>query len=439
MRIAFLVHDFPALSETFILNQATGLIERGHEVHIYTDRLGDTTKVHPDVTAYRLLERTYHLPSIPNHPGLRLLHGIRLWLTHFHKNPGLFLRSLNVFQYGLQAAGFWLVYAAVALYDKPAYDVVHCQFATQGFRGITFCHLIRPRPKLVVMFRGYDISQYVREQGDRVYAPLFKQGDVFLANCEFFRQRVIQLGCRPDRIAVHFSGLDCHKFSFIPRSLRADGRIRIATTGRLVEKKGIEYVIRAIAQLANDYPTLEYTVIGDGPLKHSLQALAEELGISHLVHLLGWRNEQEIIEILNQSDVFVAPSITTEDGNQDAPINVLKEAMAMGLPVISTEHGGIPELVEDGISGFLVPERDVEALVEKLRYLIQHPDQWQAMGQAGRAYVEQHFDLHKLNDRLVNIYQQSHPVIPDQRVPDQRVPESITGSISPSVPSYSKE
>ena len=120
------------------------------------------------------------------------------------------------------------------------------------------------------------------------------------------------------------------------------------------------------------------------------------------------KNQQEIIEILDKSQIFVAPSVTASDGNQDAPINVLKEAMAMGLPVVSTYHGGIPELVEDGISGFLVPERDVDALAEKLGYLIEHPEIWPQMGKAGRAYVEKNYDINRLNDRLVEIYQQIH-------------------------------
>jgi len=88
-------------------------------------------------------------------------------------------------------------------------------------------------------------------------------------------------------------------------------------------------------------------------------------------------------------------------------VNVLKEAMAMGLPVVSTWHGGIPEIVQDGVSGFLVPERDVDALVEKLQYLIDHPEIWLNMGQAGREYVLTHYEMNGLSDRLVEIYRQS--------------------------------
>ncbi len=405
MRIAFIVNQFPALSQTFVLNQITGLIDRGHEVDIYAEQRGDETKVHPDVLKYGLLDRTHQLTTVPINRIWRLIKGIGLFVRHFHRAPHLFLQSLDIQKHGSQAFGLWLMYAAIALIDKPPYDIIHCQFGTQGYRGLFLRNLIQPRPKLIVMFRGHDISRYPREMGADIYDDVFEAADFFLANCEFFRQRVIQLGCEPEKIAVHRSGLDCSKFTFAPRVLACDRQIRIVTTGRLVEKKGIEYAIRAIASLAQAYPHLEYLIVGDGPLKDEFSALIRQLKADSVIKLVGWKTEQELIEILDRAHLFIAPSVTAQDGDQDAPVNVLKEAMAMGLPVLSTYHGGIPELVQDGISGFLVPERDAEALAKKLKYLIEHPEDWPKMGQAGRAFVEQHYDIHRLNDRLVQLYE----------------------------------
>jgi colanic acid/amylovoran biosynthesis glycosyltransferase len=184
-----------------------------------------------------------------------------------------------------------------------------------------------------------------------------------------------------------------------------DGKVCIATTGRLVEKKGIAYCIEAIARIIPIYPNLEYNIIGDGELRTQLEELIARLQLSNFVKILGWKNQQEIIEILEKSHLFLAPSITAIDGNQDAPVNTLKEAMAMGLPVISTDHGGIPELVENGVSGFLVPERNSLAIADKLLYLITHPEQWEAMGKAGRTKVLEKYDKSTLNDELVQIYQ----------------------------------
>ena len=111
------------------------------------------------------------------------------------------------------------------------------------------------------------------------------------------------------------------------------------------------------------------------------------------------------MKILSNSDILLAPSITAHDKDQEGIPVVLMETMAMGLPIISTLHSGIPELVQDGISGYLVPERDVDALAEKLNYLIEHPELWSEMGKAGRAFVEENFNIDKLNDRLVEIFQ----------------------------------
>ncbi|MBW4447812.1 MAG: glycosyltransferase [Spirirestis rafaelensis WJT71-NPBG6] len=404
MKIAFIVGQFPVLSETFILNQITGLISRGHEVDIYGYRPNDISKVHPDVEKYQILEHTYYQPKIPENYFWRFLKGLGLLLSHFYKAPLVLLRSLNIFKYGKRAASMRLLYATIPLLDADPYDIIHCQFGIFALEGLTWRNIGAIKGKLITSFRGYDISWYVKERGEHVYDQLFTQGDFFLANCEFFRKRAIKLGCDEQKIVVHGSGIDCSKFTFKARYPHPNGTIQIATTGRLVEKKGIEYGIRAVAKVAKSHPKIEYNIIGDGELKEHLQQVIEELGIADKVKLLGWKNQKEIIEILDKTHVFIAPSVTAEDGNQDAPVNTLKEAMAMGLPVIGTFHGGIPELVKDGISGFLVSERDADGISEKLSYFIEHPEVWEQMGRAGRAYVEAHYDMNKLNDELVEIY-----------------------------------
>ena len=412
LRVAFIVHEFPILSETFVINQAIGLIDRGCEVDIYATRLGDRDKMHPDVYRYGLLNRVRLLPSVPPNYGRRLAEGVKLILKYGYRYPGQILGSLNLFQRGRRAASLWSLFAAVPALGWPSYDIIHCQFGNLGFQGLLLKDF-NPSAKLVVMFRGFDISEQLKT-GDRLYNSLFSQADFFLTNCKFFQQRLLKLGCDPNKVKVHYSGLDCAKFPLTERSLESAtsteeirrAPMRIAATGRLVEKKGFEYSIQAIAQVVKRYPNVTYDIIGDGPLREELSALIESLDLQETVRLLGWRDEAEIIEVLTSSHLFVAPSVTSAAGNQDAPINVLKEAMALGLPVVSTYHGGIPELVEHGISGLLVPERDADAIAQALFTLIENPGQWAAMGRAGRAYVETHYGLDRLNDRLVALYQE---------------------------------
>lgn len=404
MRIAFVVHEFPMLSETFIVNQAIGLMDRGHEVDIFTRQLGPMEKVHPDVRRYGLLDRVRVL-SVPENYVFRVISAIALIFKYGYRHPIRLLHSLNPVSRGRRALSLWSLFTAISALEWPTYDIIHCQFGNLGFHGLLLRDF-NPAAKLVMVFRGFDISRQLRSEGKDLYQSLFTQADFFLTNCEFFRQRLLALGAPPERTKVHYSGLDTKKFplSFRQYSPGADESIRIASTGRLVEKKGFEYCIRAIAQLIKPYPHIIYQIMGDGPLREKLAALIVELDLTENVQLLGWCDEAEIVQVLARSHLFVAPSVTAADGNQDAPINVLKEAMALGLPVVSTTHGGIPELVEHDISGLLVPERDGGAIAQALTTLIEHPERWPEMGKAGRAYVETHYDLNSLNDQLVETY-----------------------------------
>lgn len=404
MKIAFIVGQFPVLSETFILNQITGLLDRGHEVDIYADCPGNLDKLHDDVVSYQLLDRTYYLPKIPTNLLWRAIEGWGLFADRFMHAPKNTLQSLNFFKHGQQAISLWLLYTLIPNFSQK-YDIVHCQFGSVSFRGMAFRAVNSPNAKLITIFRGHDISNFVKERNENVYEPLFKRGDYFLANCNFFKRRAIELGCPPTKIRVHGSGLDYSRFPFKPRYFPKDGLVRIATTGRLVEKKGIEYAIRAVAKVLEQYSNLEYIIIGEGLLRLELEKLIQSFDGEKAIKLVGQKTQAELIALLETAHLFIAPSVTAADGNRDAPVNVLKEAMAMGLPVISTLHGGIPELVEEGVSGFLVPERDADAIATRLIYLIEHPEHWSAMGQAGRLFVEEHYDLNRLNDALVALYQ----------------------------------
>jgi colanic acid/amylovoran biosynthesis glycosyltransferase len=402
MRIAIVVNHFPLLSETFVINQIVGLLRRGHEVDIYTRRLGERSRLHPDVVTYDLLKYTHPLLSKPATFFGRVKRAVQLLLTQGFSDPLRSSRLVQVF-FSWEGSLANRLIAAQATIGKAPYDIVHCQFGTLGDLGKAFRAV--NGGKLVVSFRGYDISQHVKEQGETVYNDLFATADLCLTNCEFFQRRLLAMGCPQSKLKVLYSGLDPKQFPFRERPFPPDGRVRIALTGRLTEKKGIPDAVRAVAQVAKIYPNLEFNIIGEGDLRPSLQALIQELDMDKHIHLLGQKNQTEIVEILSQSHLFLAPSVTAADGNQDAPVNVLKEAMAMGLPVLSTWHGGIPELVQEGISGFLVPERDPQALAERLHYLIQHPQRWLEMGRAGRSFVEGVFDLETLNDELLRQYQ----------------------------------
>ena len=150
--------------------------------------------------------------------------------------------------------------------------------------------------------------------------------------------------------------------------------IKILTVTRLVEKKGLEYSIKAIDKVMRKYSNIEYRIIGDGPLKEKLRILIKQHKLKNRIQLLGWMTQDEVHKYFAESHIFIHPSITAKNGDQEGTPTVLIEAPARGLPIVSTTHSGITELVQNGKSGFLVPERDVGELAEKFEYLIFHPE-----------------------------------------------------------------
>lgn len=405
MKIGFLVDEFPVLSQTFVLHQITGMLQRGHSIHIYSNKTGNMAKVHAEVEKYHLLEKTSYF-SMPGNHSLRLVKALKFIISNGWRNPNACLRALNIFKYGRKAASLKLLYLISPFINQLPDEIIHCQLGFLGLQGLLLREIGAIQGKLVVSFRGTDLSLYLQMFGSQYYQELFKKAELFLPVSEKMKSKLIEIGCPEDKIIVHHSGIDPQQFTFTPRTIASDETIRIVTIARLVEKKGIEYGIRAIALVVQKHPKLEYLILGDGDLMATLQGLIDQLHMSRQVKLLGWKERQEIIQILNHAHILIAPSVTSRDGDSEGIPNVLKEAMAMGMPVVSTQHSGIPELVQDGISGFLVPERDAEALAEKLDYLISHPEIWPEMGKAGRTFVEQNYNIHKLNDRLEEIYQE---------------------------------
>ncbi len=426
MRIAFIVNNFPCLSQTFILNQITGLIEQGHEVDIYANDPDNASTVHPDVEKYNLLKSTYYF-DVPSARLARIFKSIGMLISNRHQHPNVFKETINSFidRKNVVSSQWMIPYWAIPILEnqrtQQPYDAIHCHFGPCGLKGAQLKLLGLLKGKLVTTFHGYDLTSFLQARKqkntkpERVYRQLFRAGDEFLPISQHWQRRLIQLGCDASKTHVHRMGIDTKTFTFTPRHLAAGESVKIITIARLVEKKGVEYGIRAIAQLVAMHrdanpdprlPAIEYNIVGDGPLKATLERLIDELKVSHCVRLLGWKQQREIVELLDASHLILAPSVTSKSGDQEGIPVVLMEAMAMGLPVVSTQHSGIPELVEDGVTGYLVPERDPDALANRLNHLVQHPDIWPKMGKAGRACVENHYNIDLLNKKLVDIYQE---------------------------------
>ncbi len=402
MRIAFLVNQFPSVSETFVLNQIVGLIELGHDVHIFADKSVKNVAIHDNYRKYGLSKHT-HYYGIPQNKISRMLKAVLLIMKYAPANYSVIFRSLNVFRYGKPSLSLSLLFMSSAFLERGPFDIIHCQFGALGPSGVALNQICSSNSKLVTSIRGYDVTVYLKKHPG-IYDELFREGNLFLPVCEFLKERLIREGCQEKKIVVHHSGIDCLKFEYIQREWDPGEPMKVLTIARLIEKKGVAFAIDAVSRLLSKGGKIEYSVVGDGPLREDLQQLIESMGIERQVRLLGWKTHEEVIRLLEESHVLVAPSLTSESGDQEGIPNAIKEAMASGLPVISTFHSGIPELVTDGVSGLLVPEKDAASLADALAYLMSHPETCNRMGKAGRMQVEQEFDTNSLNKQLEELY-----------------------------------
>jgi colanic acid/amylovoran biosynthesis glycosyltransferase len=401
MKIAFIVNSFPKLSETFILNQVTGLLDLGHEVEIFAFKKPNEKKVHPDVQKYDLLKRAHYI-TIPNNKIKRIFYSAHIVIKNFGKHPIIILSSLNFFKYKKRALSLSLLSVTTSFLNKK-FDVIHCHFGSLGIWGAILKDIGICDSKIVTSFHGYDMSRYILKNGRNAYDYLFKNGDLFLPISKYWKNKLIELGCDENKIFVYRMGIDINKFNYRERK-NNNKTVDIITIGRLVEKKGIEYGIRAVANIIREFPNIKYNIIGDGPLRSTLNNLIIDLGLKEKVQLLGSKAQGDVIGLLYGSDILLAPSVTAEDGDQEGIPVVLMEAMATGLPIISTKHTGIPELVLDGDSGLLVNEKDVESIGDKLKYLIVNPEKRITMGIVGRKIIEKSYNIDILKKQLSNIY-----------------------------------
>jgi len=409
MKILFIVTTFPALSQTFILNQIIGLIERGCTVDILASIKGTEKKVHTDVIKYRLLKNTYYyndvLITVPKKKIKRLTIFIKLLKKNFTKRPKKLIKSLNFFKYGKEALCLKIFFMVNSFIDKGPYDIIHCHFGPNGKIGLYLNETGAIKGKIITSFHGYDTGVYPKIFGQNVYKELFQRTNLITVNSEFTRQQVLSLGC-PERIVKrHPMGLDLFKFKFRDKCLKKNEKIKILTVSRLVEKKGLEYSIEAIAKIIKIFPNVKYSIAGGGPLKGKLRKKIKSLNVKKWIKLIGYKNNEEIQKLFYDSHIFILSSIVSDDGDQEGQGLVLQEAQLCGLPVVCTNHNGFPESIRHGISGFLVPEKDVDAMVDRLKFLIENPEKWSEMGRAGREYVIENYDINKLNDTLFNIYE----------------------------------
>lgn len=301
-------------------------------------------------------------------------------------------------------------------------QLIHAHFGLDGVLAMPLAR--RLNLPLMVTFHGFYATtqpepgndgstplfwlDYVNRRGSffrqlyfRRQQQLFDTAQCIIAVSEYIKRSLVAKGCPPDKIQVHYIGIDVKKFQFSPWERR---RPKVLFVGRLVEKKGCEYLIQAMAQVQTVRPDAELVIVGDGPLRSSLETLAAQVLKNYRFE--GQQPPEVVRAHMAEAKVLAAPSVTTNRGETEGLPIVILEAMAKGLPVVSTYHAGIPEAISHGDTGLLVNERDNNALSQAILKLLQMPRLAQQLSGAGRQHVAAKFDLHRNAESLEILYQQ---------------------------------
>ncbi len=358
-------------------------------LHIYR-QITSLSRVRPLVIAQKL-ENKERFP-------FRGIHVIRKPTFHFLRR--LWFKQIAHRPWQISPAE---VRAIERVLNETKAQLLHIYF---GHIAVLLRPLIRQwqKPSLV-SFHGADVLVDMQKPAyRRATEEMLSLVRLVLVRSASLRQAVIDLGCAPEKIEIQRAGIPLADFPFHERSIPGEGQWQLLQAGRLIEKKGLKTTLRAFARFQKEFPAARLTIAGEGPQLEELQSLARELQIGSAVDFAGFVSQEELRELLYSSHIFLHPSETGRDGNQEGVPNSMLEAMASGLPVFATRHGGIPEAVENNVSGILVNERDHRALGDALIDCAKDPARLAAMGCAASESVAKKFSQAEQTHWLEEIY-----------------------------------
>ena len=293
--------------------------------------------------------------------------------------------------------------AIVRILTRTEARLLHIYF---GHIAVHLLPLMRSWPKpVIVSFHGADVLVDMNKPAyRRATEQMLTAARRVLVRSDSLGRALIDLGCPPQKIAIVRTGIPLNEFRFRARSHPGNGEWRLVQACRLIEKKGLPTTLRAFAAFAARFPRANLSIAGEGPMLEELKDLALQLGIRDKVAFTGLISQDELRNLFFSAHIFLHPSETGRDGNQEGVPNSMLEAMASGLPVFATRHGGIPEAIEHGVSGVLVPERDDAALGRALLETSENPERLAQLARAGAESVAQNFDRAAQVRRLEDIY-----------------------------------
>lgn len=404
MNVAIVVQRFPILSESFIIRMVESLHAEGASVCIYATESADTSllqelapKLHHLITRGEVELVSSKFSDAPSGIGAK-------WhsaLINLCRSPffvaSLLLRGIGIRQ-ALQASSFR------RLRGSRQHDVIHAQFLPMAVAVVSSNFPKRTDfPKVVSYVRGYDIS---RRGAVSAQELALLSGPHGLSSITCVSQSLADMvqarGFPPQRIEVIHSGIPIEHLPFKLPSERPKRPIHFIQVGRLVEKKGYDLSLHMLRSLDDEHCTLE--IVGQGELERDLKALVQELGLQGRVHFRGALDHRETISAMLNANVMLVPSRTGTDGDSEGIPNVAKEAMALGVICVGSDHSGIPEIIREGETGFTFCEGNLEDFVSAVERALSSKEKWDEIARSARNLVELEYDSMNTAGKLIEHY-----------------------------------
>ena len=400
IRIAILTRMFPNIVQTYVLNHILSLNNFGAETLIIAEKDPKQKEIHPRVIENNLLDKTIYISTEFNKIFWQLL---TLPITR----PAYWSALRRIFfsniwrQYGLKYGLKSLVRAKIL--SKHSFNIVHSHSLFSSYDYL-FLKEIFSIP-ITTTFHGL-VPKNVKMLSTNKIKPALDACDVFFVNTVFARNQLVDLGCDLGKIHIIPQGTNTLDFPFKSRKICNDAPINILSVGRLSIEKGFHISIRAIATIIKNHPNIKYRIVGGGIEENNLAELIKDLGLQNNVEIIGSVSTEMLSSYYADAHIFILPSIDFRDGSHTETQGVvLQEAQSSGIPVIASKTGGIPEIINDNVTGLLFDEENHEQLSKKISSLIDNDQIYQSLSIQGKKDVEDNYSIDVICNQLINVYQ----------------------------------
>lgn len=401
--IVFKIPEFPHLSETFVIAQLITAIKLGYEVKIITRKLiTDTGLISPIIYEYGLLNHVIIEDyKIPKNKIFRTLNWCFILLKNLHHLKSIINYHKEFSTFSLTWLYQWVFYFQ---YNNAA--IIHVQYGTNSYpyRVINWGNIFKP--KVIVTFHGHDafFPLYGRIPNNGYYDKLFNNDTLITVNTPYLEEKLIDLGCLKENLKVIPVGVDTTFFCPINNKNDKSETFRLIMVGRLDKVKGHKYAIDVINELIKRGVNVTLTIIGEGLERNNLENLIKTYNLETYVFLIGSKNQTEVRDQLREHDVFLMLSIPVEDGRRETQGLATLEAQACGLPVVAFDSGGIKYTIQDGETGFVCKEFDIENVVNKIELFYKDRVLIREMGTKATIFVNSQYSQSVVDEKWSQIY-----------------------------------